>query len=114
MCGPSYSGPTEEAKPYFVDFDAIESAWDDSRELSYPDIPVARCNNLEAPLCQKYGVDKLVTTTGLQVYNVTTEQEIWNSFKERVDSNPDLAASAFIVHKGYASQAALKHNPDVN
>jgi len=107
-----YSGPAEEARPYFVDFDAIESAWDDSGELSYVDIPSARFNSVNDPLCQKAGVDKLVTTAGLQVYNLTTEQEIWNRFKERVASNPDLAASAFIVHEGYSNQAVLKHNPD--
>jgi len=107
-----YSGSAEEARPYLVDFDAIESAWEDSGELTYVDIPSARFNNLDDPLCQKVGVDKLVTTAGLQVYNLTTELEIWNRFKERLASNPDLAASAFIVHEGYSNQAVLEHNPD--
>jgi hypothetical protein len=107
-----YSGPAEEAMPYFVGFDAIGSAWDESGELSYPDIPIARFNSVNDTLCQKYDVDKLITTAGLQVYNLTTEQEIWNRFKDRVASNPDLAASAFIVHEGYSNQAVAKHNPD--
>lgn len=107
-----YSGPAEETKPYFVDFDAIEAAWHESGELPYPDIPIARFNSVNDALCQKYDVDKLITTAGLQVYNLTTEEEIWNRFQERLTSNPDLAASAFVIHEGYSNQAVLEHDPD--
>jgi hypothetical protein len=107
-----YSGPAEESKPYFVEFDAIEAAWHESGELPYPDIPNARFNSVNHALCQKWDVDKLITTAGLQVYNLTTEKEIWNRFQERLTFNPTLAASAFVVHEGYSSQAVLEHDPD--
>ncbi|KAF4988025.1 hypothetical protein FGRMN_10019 [Fusarium graminum] len=107
-----YSGPTEEALPYMAKFDAIGAAWDEKGQLPYPDIPVARFNSLNATLCQKFDVDKMITTAGLQVYNITTELEIWKRFQQRIDSDPELAASAFMVHEGYSNQAVLSVDPD--
>lgn len=107
----SYAGSAEEAAPYFASFNAIESVWEESGEVPYPMISTAQSNGVNSTLCQKYAVDKLITTAGLQIYNLTTEQEIWDGFKRRVISNPDLANAVFIIHEGYSNQAVAKHDP---
>ncbi|KAL4965791.1 FAD-binding oxidoreductase [Aspergillus stella-maris] len=100
-------GTEDEAAQYFTPFDAIESLSVESGNLPYPDIAHAQSVGENDTVCTA-SLDRLLTTAGLQVYNLTTEHQIYDSFVSRLASMPDLVSSTIIIHEGYATKAVQK------
>ncbi|KAL4935589.1 hypothetical protein BDV06DRAFT_228690 [Aspergillus oleicola] len=97
-------GSEDEASPYLAPFDAIESLSVESGDLPYPDIAHAQSVGENDTVCTA-SLDRLLSTAGLQVYNLTAEHKIYDSFVSRLASTPDLVSSTIIIHEGYATKA---------
>ncbi|XXG99914.1 hypothetical protein Hte_006255 [Hypoxylon texense] len=98
----AYRGPADEAQQYLSSFDAIEAVWEDASDVPYPQVAHAQGTGLDDYICQ-HGSTRITATAGLQVYNLTAEHLIFDGFKQRVASHPDLAAGAGILHEGYST-----------
>ncbi|KAK3399544.1 hypothetical protein B0T20DRAFT_165070 [Sordaria brevicollis] len=107
----AYRGSAAEAEKLLVDFNNIPAAGSLQGDVSYPEITSFQGTAEDSPLCQ-HGGYRATGTAGLQVYNVTAERQIFDSFQKRVASDPVLAASAQILHEGYSTAAVRAAKPD--
>lgn len=106
----AYRGSAQEAAPYLAPFDAIGPVYEESGDLPYPDLSHVQYNAEDSAACGK-NVVRITTTAGLQVYNITAEQQIWDNFTKRIATRPAIASAAFVIHEGYSTEGVLKHNP---
>jgi hypothetical protein len=106
----AYRGTAEVAERYLAPFNAIGSVYEESGDVPYPEISVVQQTGEDSFICQDKYV-RITATAGLQVYNVTTERQIFDGFKTRVASNPVLAAGGDILHEGYSTAAVAAQNP---
>ena len=107
----AYRGTAAEADKYLAPFNKIESVSSESGDVPYPQISVAQGNSEDSPVCQDNHV-RITATAGLQVYNITAEQQIFDGFKHRAATNPELASGGDILHEGYSTKAVDAQNPD--
>ncbi|KAK1595305.1 uncharacterized protein LY79DRAFT_511143 [Colletotrichum navitas] len=105
----AYRGSATDAKKYLDPFTEIESVYQESGDVPYPEISVAQGNDENGFICQE-GRTRLTATAGLQVYNLTAERQIFDGFTKRVASNPKLAAGGGILHEGYSTRAVQAQN----
>ncbi|KAG9234591.1 hypothetical protein BJ875DRAFT_509324 [Amylocarpus encephaloides] len=101
----AYRGPAEEAENLLAPFNAIQAVGDIQGDVPYPDISVAQGTGEEGFLCQSHNTIRTITTAGLQVYNVTAQQQIFDSFKQHITDNPQLAVAGLVVMEGYSTAA---------
>ncbi|KAL4986428.1 hypothetical protein BDW68DRAFT_188818 [Aspergillus falconensis] len=87
----AYLGSAAEAAPLLAPFDAIPALSEESGDLPYPGIAATQGLNTES------------LEAGLQVYNVTAERRIFESFRRRIGRNPALARGGVIEHDGYST-----------
>lgn len=109
----SYRGSEEEAEKLLAPFNAIGSVYEESGNIPYPEVAHAQQTGEEDAICQD-GVIRITSTSGLQVYNVTAEQQIWNSFVQRLKTNNELAQGGIILHEGYSTAAVEAINGDTS
>ncbi|KAL4955747.1 hypothetical protein BDW69DRAFT_204142 [Aspergillus filifer] len=102
----AYRGSSRDARDLLakVGIDDIPSVSHQSGESPYPGIARVQGFDTQSPVCSSL-LRRMTSTAGLQVYNITTEQRIFNSFVETIASYPDIATSTFIFHEGYAMAA---------
>lgn len=100
----AYRGSAEEAAPYLAPFDAIEAVSTDTGDVPYPEIAYVHAVGEEDAACTG-SIVRVLTTAGLETYNVTAEHQIWDSFTKRIAENPDLVSMAIIIHEGYSTKA---------
>ena len=101
----AYRGSAEEAEKLLAPFNAIGSVWDAQGDFSYPEISIVQGTGVEGFLCESENTIRTITVAGLQVYNITAQQQIFNGFKKRIAENPELGAAGIIVHEGYSTEA---------
>ncbi|KAL4906380.1 hypothetical protein BDW74DRAFT_167106 [Aspergillus multicolor] len=106
----AYRGSAEEAAPLLVPFNAIPSLSEEYGDLPYPGIAATQGLDADSIVCQ-HGNRIISATAGLQVYNVTAERQIFESFRRQISSNPQLAAGGVIEHDGYSTAAVDAHDP---
>ncbi|KAH8589816.1 hypothetical protein B0O99DRAFT_664427 [Bisporella sp. PMI_857] len=106
----TFRGTATEAAPYLAPFDAIASVSSNSGDVPYPEIGHAQSVGEDDIACRSTA-DRIITTAGLQTYNITAEQQIWDSFKKRIAEHPDIAKVAFILHEGFSTQAVEDKDP---
>lgn len=107
----AYRGSAKAAQKHLAPFNKIKSVYEESGDLPYPAISVAQETDENSFICQ-HGYTRVTATAGLQVYNVTSERQIFDGFTKRVVSNPALAAGGVVLHEGYATKAVQAQNPD--
>ena len=110
----AYRGSAEEAERLLAPFNAIEAAWDAQGDVPFPEVSVAQGTGEDELLCQSKNTIRPITTAGLQVYNVTAQQKIFDGFKRRLAENPELGARGVIVHEGYSNEAVTAIDSDVS
>jgi hypothetical protein len=49
----------------------------------------------------------VLTTVGLQEYNITAQRQIYDAFNARIAQYPELTREARVVHEGYSNKAVL-------
>ncbi|KAL4967467.1 FAD-binding oxidoreductase [Aspergillus stella-maris] len=102
----AYRGSSKDASALLteVDINDIPSISHQSGESPYPDVARIQGFDTQSPVCST-SLKRTISTAGLQVYNITTEQRIFDSFVQRIAIHPEIAASTFIMHEGYATAA---------
>lgn len=109
-----YRGSAEEAEQLLAPFNAIEAVWDAQGDVPYPEVSVVQGTGVEGFLCETENTTRIIAPAGLQVYNVTAQQQIFDGFKQRMAQNPELAAGGIIVHEGYSTEAVNAIDSDVS
>ncbi|KAL2830811.1 hypothetical protein BDW59DRAFT_158251 [Aspergillus cavernicola] len=61
-------------------------------------------------ICQK-GQIRISSTAGIQIYNLTAERLIYEGFRQRILTHPELAAGSVILHEGYSTEAVGAQGP---
>ncbi|KAK3948167.1 hypothetical protein QBC32DRAFT_408795 [Pseudoneurospora amorphoporcata] len=107
----AYRGTAAEAEKLLADFNEIPAVGGFQGDVPYPQISSFQGTAEDSPLCQ-HGGYRVTDTAGLQVYNITAERQIFDSFKKRIAANPVLAAGANILHEGYSTAAVRARNSD--
>ena len=106
----AYRGTAEKAEAILAPFNAIEAAYQQMDDVPYTHIAHAQGYSLSDPICQ-HGTVHSTSTAFLQVYNLTAERLIYESFQLRATQNADLAAGTSIMHEGYATEAVEAIDP---
>lgn len=106
----AYRGNALEAETLLEPFNAIEAVWDEQGDVPYPQISNAQRTAVSDPLCS-HGRAHIRSTAGLQVYNLTAERLIYEGFRRQAAEDPELAASAAILHEGYSTAGVKSIDP---
>ena len=110
----TYRGSAEEAEKLLAPFNAIDAVWDAQGDAPYPNISTIQGTGEQGFLCESENTIRPITVAGLQVYNLTAQQQIYDSFNQRIASNPSLAAVGIIVHEGYSTAAVTAIDSDAS
>ncbi|KAK4223289.1 hypothetical protein QBC38DRAFT_548593 [Podospora fimiseda] len=102
-----YRGPADEAEKLLAPFNAIDAVSSTMGDVPYSQVATVQGTSWDSPICQ-HGNVHVTSTVFLQVYNLTTERQIFEGFKRRAKSSPALAAQSFIMHEGYSTEAVDK------
>lgn len=108
----SYAGPQSEAEKYLTPFDNIGAINVTDGNVPYPDVLHATGTGLTDPMCGD-GIVHIPGTAGTQVYNITTQRQIFDLFKEKIVMYPGLAGT-FVVHESYSVEGVLARDPDTS
>ncbi|KAJ8123129.1 hypothetical protein ONZ43_g850 [Nemania bipapillata] len=99
----AYRGSAKEAEGYLTELNAIEAVYEEYGDIPYPEIASAQQTGVDDFICQD-GYTRITATAGLQVYNLTTERNIFDRFTQIIARNPTLAAGGVILHEGYSTE----------
>ncbi|RYP55563.1 hypothetical protein DL769_010120 [Monosporascus sp. CRB-8-3] len=105
----AYSGPAADAEELLQPFNEIESLFDESGDVPYPEILGVQGTDIDSPSCSS--APYIGSVAGLQTYNVTAERQIYNAFNERVATHPELALGARLFYEGYSTEAVESVDP---
>jgi hypothetical protein len=106
----AYAGPAADAEKLLAPFNKIGSISEESGDIPYPDIPSIQGTGLESDACQPNRTYAL-STAGTQVYNLTTERQIYDAFNAKIAQYPELVLSARVTHEGYSNKAVRSVDP---
>ncbi|KAI1209139.1 uncharacterized protein F4807DRAFT_467786 [Annulohypoxylon truncatum] len=101
-----YDGPQAEAEPLFKPFDSLGAASLTGGNIPYIEINDVLGGGLNSTLCTP-NQTHVVGTAGLQVYNITTERQIYDLYNRKVAEHPELGSTR-VVHEGYAVEGVRK------
>ncbi|KAI1407923.1 hypothetical protein F5Y13DRAFT_183040 [Hypoxylon sp. FL1857] len=105
-----YAGPKAEADPLLSPFDLLDPVSVQEDSVPYTEVSDAVASGLTSELCAPNRTH-IIGTAGLQVYNITTQRLIYDSFNKRVAQHPELANTR-VVHEGYSVEAVRNGKSD--
>ncbi|KAI0532242.1 hypothetical protein GGR58DRAFT_523389 [Xylaria digitata] len=105
-----YRGTARDAEKLLAPFNKIGAAWDESGDVPYSQIPDVQGTGLNGPLCVN-NMTHITSTANLQVFNVTIERQIYETYVKWVKKYPEFN-TAEITHEGYSNKAIRNFNPD--
>ncbi|KAK1975703.1 hypothetical protein LZ30DRAFT_605026 [Colletotrichum cereale] len=106
----AYRGSAKAAEKHLAPFNKIHSVYEVSGDVPYPKISEVQLMDENSFFCQ-HGQYRVIGTAGLQVYNLTSERQIFDAFTKRVASHPGLVGGGYLLHEGYATKAVQAQNP---
>lgn len=65
---------------------------------------------MDDSLCGK-GLTRHVGTAGLQVYNITTQRQIYDLFNKKIAEYPAFAADTAVIMEGYSIENVRNKDP---
>jgi len=71
--------------------------------VPYSGIAVAQKTGINDPICAPE-LDRITATAGLQVFNITTQRQVYDLFRANIKANPALT-NAYILMESYAVEA---------
>lgn len=107
----AYRGTAEEAEGHLAPMNAIESVYRDSGDVPYSALAAAQATDEDSFVCQ-HDYFRISATAGLQVYNVTAERHIYESFKRRLADYPGIFIGSAFLHEGYSTAAVKAQRPE--
>lgn len=93
-------------------FNAIGAVWQESGNVPLPEMATIQKTGMNDPLCAP-GKTHIMSTAGLQVYNVTTQRQIYDLFNQKVAQYPELG-DTWVLHEGYSVEAVRAVDPAVS
>lgn len=91
-----YAGPADEAEEILKPFNAIGAVAEDVFDASYPEVSTLTDGNC--------GGGPIALASVLTVeYNITAERALYDLYVANVARYPELAATAYAWHEGYAT-----------
>lgn len=91
-----YAGPADEAEEILKPFNAIGAVAEDVFDASYPEVSTLTDGDCAgAPIA-------LVSVLTVE-YNITAERALYDLYVANVARYPELAATAYAWHEGYAT-----------
>ncbi|KAF7863838.1 hypothetical protein EAF04_006803 [Stromatinia cepivora] len=97
----TYAGPQKDAQKYLDAFDKIPAESIEDGNVPYTEIPDATGTGINQPLCDK-GFEHIHTTTYLNVWNVTTQRQVYNLFQEKITQQP-LLINSIVMLEDYST-----------
>lgn len=110
----AYRGSAPDAERLLAPFNAIDAVWDAQGDVPYPAISIIQGTGEAGFLCESENTIRTITTAGLQVYNMTAQQQIFDSFRRRIAQSPALAATGIVIHEGYSTAGVTAINSDAS
>lgn len=104
-----YVGTKSEAQAFYAPFDALEPALRDEGTAPYPELGGKTGTSSKDPLCAK-GFSHVQYPMGLAEYNITTQREVYEYFKETTLENPQYNGSTVVLET--YSVAGMKAIPE--
>ncbi|KAL4942708.1 hypothetical protein BDV06DRAFT_235239 [Aspergillus oleicola] len=96
----AYAGSQSEAQPYLTPFDELNPLSTIDGNVPFPRVPDIQGTGIYNATCAK-GFERIVGPAGLQVYNITTQRQIYDLFNRNLNMYPELNASG-VVMEGYS------------
>ncbi|KAI9680453.1 MAG: hypothetical protein M1822_007211 [Bathelium mastoideum] len=92
-----YAGPADEAEKLLEPFNAIGAVAEDMGDVTYPVLS----GPAEGGICDSasWAISSIFTLD----YNVTIERALYNHYVAKVAEYPELGATAYLWHEGYAT-----------
>ncbi|PGH14341.1 hypothetical protein AJ80_05931 [Polytolypa hystricis UAMH7299] len=98
-----YSGPEADAEELLQPFNEIGAVSETSGDVPYPQIASMQGTSVDDIVCAPGGA-YATSTVGLQVYNITTQRQLYISFNEKIAQYPELKGGAMALHEGYSNK----------
>lgn len=95
-----YAGSAAQAAPFVAPFNAIASVSKTEGSVPYPGLGDAVGTSSSSPLCVK-GSSHVQYALGLLTYNVTTQRQVYDYFKQKTLASPEYQAAS-VVLENYA------------
>lgn len=105
-----YVGTAAEAAQYLGPYNAIGPVSVQNDSIPYPEVAEATGTGSGDPLCQ-FGNSHVQFPVGLLTYNVTTNRQIYDFFKDVTVETPAFNGS-YIVFEGYSLEGMKAVDPD--
>ncbi|KAL4993013.1 FAD-binding domain-containing protein [Aspergillus recurvatus] len=107
----AYAGPQSEASQYLAPFDNLGPLSVTDGNVPYPEVPSVQGTGILNATCDK-GLSRIVGPAGLQVYNVTTQRQIYDLFNRNIQHSYPALLSSAVIMEGYSVAGVLAANPD--
>ena len=105
-----YVGTADEAAQYLGPYNAIGPVSVQNDSIPYPEVAEATGTGSGDPLCQ-FGNSHVQSPTGLLTYNITTNRQVYDFFKNVTIETPAFNGS-YIVFEGYSLEGMKAVEPD--
>ena len=105
-----YIGTADEAAQYLGPYNAIGPVSVQNDSIPYPEIAEATGTGSSNPLCQ-FGNSRVQSPMGLLTYNITTNRQVYDFFKNVTIETPAFNGSS-IVFEGYSLEGMKVVEPD--
>ncbi|KAH7625607.1 hypothetical protein B0T09DRAFT_413072 [Sordaria sp. MPI-SDFR-AT-0083] len=105
----AYRGPADEAEKLLAPFNAIDAVSSTMGDVPYSQIATAQGTGWDSAICQ-HDLVHVTSSVFLQVFNVTTERQIFEGFKRRID--PASSAYPFRGDRHLTLFNAVVPSPD--
>ncbi|KAI1426171.1 hypothetical protein F5Y12DRAFT_794651 [Xylaria sp. FL1777] len=97
-----YAGPASEAEEILRPFNGIQAITDEQGDVPYPKIIYPQLTSQETD-CGDGAF--AITTTMVKTWNLTTERQNLELFKENIALYPEIAKSSSLFYEGYSVKA---------
>ncbi|KAB5575384.1 FAD binding domain-containing protein [Coniochaeta sp. 2T2.1] len=99
----SYAGPQADAEAMLAPFTAIGPISFEDGTVPYSEIAVAQKTGMDDPICAPE-LDRITATAGLQVFNISTQRQVYELFRANIKAYPELIDS-YVLMEQYAVEA---------
>jgi hypothetical protein len=77
--------------------------------VTYPEIATAQQTGVDDPICEP-GLNRITATAGLQVFNITTQRQIYDLYRTNINEYPELINS-YVIMEQYSVEAVKAVDP---
>ncbi|KAI1393510.1 uncharacterized protein F4822DRAFT_423980 [Hypoxylon trugodes] len=102
----AYRGSAEDAEKLLVPFNEIEAVYEETGDVSFPEISEVQATAIDDPTCARNN-SWIMSTANLKIYNITTTRQVYDLNNEYIRKYPQLLNPS-VLHEGYANVAVRR------